>query len=181
MTTQSYPLVVCEIIEIPSDLRMINLRCRVAWDVPSLKFPKSSSSSSDEEFPCEEEEQEEVEVEVECQDDSKASSENELQGETNLDTETGHQEENQRKIAETSCDDQISYSDIIFSVPIQRKSGDRKDLPESLDNDPGGEGGEDEGPGLQSMLLNNFVTECEDNPGKKGLSRRRLRKSLDSL
>ena len=154
---------------------MINLRCKVAWDVPSLKFPKSSSSSSDEEFPCEEVE---GEVEVECQDESKTSSEDELQGGTNLDTETGHQEENEGKIDGISCDDdQISYSDIIFSIPIQRKSGDGKDPPDSLDTDPG-EKCEDEGPGLQSMLLNNFLTECEDKSGKKGLSRRRLRKSL---
>ena len=177
MTTQSYPLVVCEIIEIPSDLRMINFRCKVAWemsqDVPSLKSP---NSNSDEEFHCEEVE---VAGEVKCQDENKTS-ENDLLDRNNLDTEVVHQEENEEKIDEKSCDDdyeQTSYSDIIFCIPTQRPSGDGEVLPETLENDQTNKA-EDEGPVLQSMLLNNFVTDIENNPGKKSLSRRRLRKSL---
>ena len=173
MTTQSYPLVVCEIIEIPADLRMINFRCKLAWDIPSLKFPESSSSSCDEEFQCEE-------AEVECRDEIKACG-NDLEDRNHMkttETETV-KEDDENKIAEISCDDpddQISYSDIIFSIPIQKRSGDGEGLADSLANDEGEK--EDEGPGLQSMLLNNFVTECENNSGKKSLSRRRLRKSL---
>ena len=180
MTTQSYPLVVCEIIELPSDLRMINFRCKVAWemcqDVPSLKSPKPSNSNSDEEFHCEEVE---VGVEVKCQDEKK-NSEHDLRDRNYLDPEVVHQEENEEKIDDKSCDDdyeQTSYSDIIFSIPTQRPSGDGKVLPDTLENDQTKKA-EDEGPVLQSMLLNNFVTDVENNPGKKSLSRRRLRKSL---
>ena len=153
MTTQSYPLVVCDIIEIPSNLRMINFRCKVAWemfqDVPSLKFSQPSNSSNDMEFHCEE-------VEGKCEDENKIS-ENDLQDGDN--------------------EEQIRYSDIIFSIPSQRQSGDGEVLPGALDNDQPNKC-EDEAPGLQSMLLNNFVTDIENNPGKKSLSRRRLRKSL---
>ena len=95
MTTQSYPLVVCEIIEIPSDLRMINIRCKVAWEmygeVPSLKFSKSSSSVSDEEFQCEE-------TEVRCREEIKTSGgQNDLEDAKYLDTETVHQDEKTEK------------------------------------------------------------------------------------
>ena len=175
MATQSYPLVVCEIIEIPSDLRMINFRCKVAWEmfgeVPSLKFSKSSSSVSDEEFQCEE-------AEVRGRDETPGG-QNDLGDAKYLDTETGpHEEKTEKKLDEICSDeDQISYSDIIFSIPIQKQSGDAKDPADSADNE-GIEKCEDEGPGLQSMLLNNFVTDIQNNPGKKGLSRRRLRKSL---
>ena len=176
MTTQSYPLVVCEIIELPSDLRMINFRCKVAWemcqDVPSLKSPKPDDEA---EFHCEEME---VGVEVKCQEENKTS-ENDLRDGNNLDTEVVHQEENEENIDEKSCDDyeQTSYSDIIFSIPTQRPSGDGKVLPHTPQNDQTNKV-EDEGPVLQSMLLNNFVTDVENNSGKKSLSRRRLRKSL---
>ena len=174
MTAQSYPLVVCDIIEIPSNLRMINFRCKVAWemfqDVPSLKFSQPSNSSNDMEFHCEE-------VGGKCEDENKIS-ENDLQDGDNEDPEIECQEEKEEKMDEKSCDvEQIRYSDIIFSIPSQRQSGDGKVLPGALDIDQPNKC-EDEAPGLQSMLLNNFVTDIENNPGKKSLSRRRLRKSL---
>ena len=156
--TQLCPPVIYDVIDVPTDFKNRNFPCKLAWqieeDVPSIKLPKSSSSHcSDEDFHSEDEKCHENET----QDDSQ-----EVNG-------TPREEEKEDAKSDVFCsdDDQILCSDIIFSVPEQSpkkvlsSSHFEHDLMES---------------GLQSMLLDNYVT--EEKKTKKCLSKKRIRKSF---
>lgn len=139
-------------------------------EVPSLKFSETPTTS-DEEFDCRDEVCSGRAVSDNSQDD--------LQDKETIEEDNFDDKEDEDEKSEDlfSVDDQIRYSDIIFSVPRQIHEGKEGDQTKSLDEEEEGENDEKEAC-LQSMLLDNYV--MEDRRPKKCLSRKRIRKSLST-
>ena len=163
--------VIYQIIEIPPHLEIKQSECRIAWqvmeEIPSLKFSETPTTS-DEEFECREV----------CSGRAVSdNSQDDLQNEKTVEEDNFDDKEEEDEKSEDlfSVDEQISYSDIIFSVPRQIHESKEGDQTKSHEEE--GENYDKE-TCLQSMLLDNYV--MEDKRPKKCLSRKRIRKSLST-